>query len=265
MEDKTTVGIIGYGEIGSSLAKVYQEKGIVPMIRDLNVNTIHGDIDVLDICLPYGENFISTVNSYIDEYLPKITIIHSTVPVGTTKQISRPVVHSPVRGIHPNLKEGIEKFVKFIGYNNPVDLELAKEHYESLKIVFYPVNNTDATELAKLTSTTYYGLCIAWHGEMKKMCDKHNIDFDVINKWTLSYNIGYMGLDMQNVVRPNLYPPENGIGGHCIIPNVELLMEQFESKALDLIMECNNEKKDKKYPEGSLLNELPPSDYQMGN
>jgi len=245
MEDKTRVGIIGYGEIGSSLAKVYQEKGLVPMIRDLNVNTIHGKIDILDICLPYGENFISTVNSYIDLYLPKLTIIHSTVPVGTTKQISRPVVHSPVRGIHPNLKEGIEKFVKFIGYNNSVDLALAKEHYESLEIIFYPVENSDSSELAKLTSTTYYGLCIAWHGEMKKMCDKYNIDFDVINKWTLSYNIGYMGLDMQNVVRPNLYPPENGIGGHCVIANTELLQKEFESKALDLIMEYANKEESK--------------------
>ena len=72
---------------------------------------------------------------------------------------------------------------------------------------------------------------------MKKMCDEYNIDFDVINKWTLSYNIGYMGMDMQNVVRPNLVPPTGGIGGHCIVPNAELLMEQFESKALDLIME----------------------------
>lgn len=234
---KTKVAIIGNGEIGSSLAEVYRAKGLEPMIRDINFNTIHGDVDVLDICLPYGEEFVNIVNDYIDEYLPKITIIHSTVPVGTTKQIKRPCVHSPVRGVHPNLKEGIEKFVKFIGYNNSVDLQLAQEHYRDLQIIFYPVENSDATELAKLTSTTYYGLCIAWHGEMKKMCDKHNIDFDVINKWTTSYNLGYYGLDMQHVVRPNLYPPENGIGGHCVIPNTEMLADEFESKALDLILE----------------------------
>lgn len=234
---KTKVGIIGYGEIGSSLAKVYHEKGFVPMIRDLDINTIRGEIDVLNICLPYGKEFVNIVNEYIDEYLPKITIIHSTVPVGTTKQIKRPCVHSPVRGVHPNLKEGIEKFVKFIGYNNDVDLVLAEEHYRELEIIFYPVKGSDASELAKLTSTTYYGLCIAWHGEMKKMCDKHGIDFDVINKWTQSYNLGYYGLDMQQVIRPNLYPPENGIGGHCVIANTELLAEEFKSKALDLILE----------------------------
>ena len=30
---------------------------------------------------------------------------------------------------------------------------------------------------------------------------------------------------------------ENGIGGHCVIPNTEMLADEFESKALDLILE----------------------------
>ena len=42
---------------------------------------------------------------------------------------------------------------------------------------------------------------------------------------------------MQHVVRPNLVPPEKGIGGHCVMQNTELLMKQFESKAFELIME----------------------------
>ena len=262
---KTKIAIIGYGEIGSSLAKVYQEKNIVPMIRDLNVNTIHGSIDVLNICLPYNKEFVNTVNDYIDEYLPKLTIIHTTVSVGATKKISRPVVHSPIRGVHPNLTEGIKTFTKFIGYNNLTDLVLCKEHYDELEIDYYPVKNTDASELAKLMSTTYYGLCIAWHGEMKKMCDEYDVDFEIINDWTLQYNKGYYQLGMQNVVRPNLYPPKDGIGGHCIIPNTEILNKEFTSKALDLILEYKKDKDIKKYPKGSLLNELPPSDYQMGN
>ena len=232
------IAIIGYGEIGSSLAKVYQEKKMVPMIRDLDVNTIRGDVDILDICLPYGKNFISIVNDYIDEYLPKLTIIHSTVPIGTTKQIKRPCVHSPIRGVHPNLKEGIEKFVKFIGWNNPVDLALAKEHFQSLDIVFYPIENSDATELAKLTSTTYYGLCIAWHGEMKRLCDQLDVDFDeAVTDFNKTYNLGYDKLGKKNVIRPVLYPPDGKIGGHCIIQNAKMLGQIFESSALDLLKE----------------------------
>ena len=42
---------------------------------------------------------------------------------------------------------------------------------------------------------------------------------------------------MPGVVRPNLYQPSNGIGGHCVIQNTELLLTQFESMALDLIVQ----------------------------
>ena len=231
------IAIIGNGEIGSSLARVYQAKDIEPMIKDLDLDTVDSKVKILNICLPYSVKFVEITNAYIEEYQPEITIIHSTVPVGTTKELNGPCVHSPVRGVHPNLKQGIETFYKFIGYNNTQDLEVVKEHYRQLDIKWIEIENSDATELAKLTSTTYYGLCIAWHGEMKKMCDKHNIDFDVINKWTETYNSGYIELDMPGVVRPNLYPPSNGIGGHCVIQNTELLLTQFESMALDLIVQ----------------------------
>ena len=231
------IAIIGNGEIGSSLARVYQAKGIEPMIKDLNLDTINKKVDILNICLPYSKKFIEITNEYIEKYQPLVTIIHSTVPVGTTKKLKNNCVHSPVRGVHPNLKQGIETFYKFIGYNSKEDLEIVKKHYNDLKIKFIEVENTDSTELAKLTSTTYYGLCIAWHAEMKKMCDEYDIDFSVINKWTETYNSGYIELEMPNVVRPNLFPPENGIGGHCVVQNTELLQTQFKSLALDLIVQ----------------------------
>jgi len=34
------------------------------------------------------------------------------------------------------------------------------------------------TEIGKLLDTSYYGLCIAWHAEMKKICDEFSIDFE---------------------------------------------------------------------------------------
>ena len=239
MENK--IAIIGNGEIGSSLAKVYKGKDIQPMVRDLGINEIKGEVDVLNICLPYSDKFVDITLNYIKEYNPLLTIIHSTIPVGTTKKICNEIdsscVHSPVRGIHPNLKEGIETFVKFIGYNSLNDLHLTGKHYDQLGIKYEWVENTDSTEIAKMLSTTYYGLCIAFHGEMKKMCDEFNIDFEVINKWTETYNSGYNNLGINNVQRPNLFPPEGSIGGHCVIPNTELLMKQFKSKAFDLIVD----------------------------
>jgi UDP-N-acetyl-D-mannosaminuronate dehydrogenase len=231
------IAIIGNGEIGSSLVRVYQAKGITPMIKDLDLDTINDSVRILNICLPYSDKFIEITNQYISKYQPELTIVHSTVPVGTTKEIKGLCVHSPVRGVHPNLKEGIETFTKFIGYNDLKSLEIARDHYAELKIETVEVESTDSSELAKLTSTTYYGLCIAWHGEMKKMCEKYNVNFDVINQWTESYNSGYDILNMQHVIRPNLFPPKDGIGGHCVIPNTEILNESFKSLAFDLILQ----------------------------
>lgn len=235
------IAIIGNGEIGSSLARVYQAKGITPMIKDLDLDTINSKVRILNICLPYSDKFVEITNQYISKYQPELTIVHSTVPVGTTKEIKGLCVHSPVRGVHPNLKEGIETFTKFVGYNDIASLEIARDHYNMLQIEIVEVKDTNSSELAKLTSTTYYGLCIAWHGEMKKMCDEYGVDFDVINKWTESYNSGYDVLNMQHVIRPNLFPPKDGIGGHCVIPNTEILNESFKSLAFDLILQYRKE------------------------
>ena len=228
------VAIIGMGEIGSSLNEVYKTNGFFPQVKDLE-GEISGELDILNICIP-GElkDFVQIVNEYANNYNAKLVIIHSTVPIGTTKQIKNSV-HSPVRGVHPNLKEGIEKFCKFIGFNDHRLGKMAASHYEELGIDYCLEENSDSTELAKLLSTTYYGLCIAWHGEMKKMCDKYNVRFDVIDEWTKTYNSGYKELGMPHVVRPALYPPKNGIGGHCIVSNVEILLNDNESLALDLI------------------------------
>lgn len=230
------IGILGYGEIGNSLEQVYIAKGITPLIKDLNRNDGLTDLDILNVCIPGGlQNFTDIVNKEVLSSKASLVIVHSTTRVGVTKTIKN-AVHSPVRGIHPTLKQGIETFVKFIGYNEIKYKKAAAEHFTELGIKFKLVFNSDSTELAKLLSTTYYGLCIAFHGEMKKMCDLYDIPFEVISEWTETYNEGYTELKMPKVIRPNLYPPDKTIGGHCVIPNAEILNEIFNSPALDLIL-----------------------------
>ena len=98
--------------------------------------------------------------------------------------------------------------------------------------------NSETTELAKVLSTTYYGVIIAWHGEMKKICDKYNVNFEKsVTLWNETYNRGYLTLGKENVIRPVLYPPPPSIGGHCVVPNAKILKKEVISKALDLIMD----------------------------
>jgi len=238
------IGILGYGEVGRAIARFYKK----PKIKDLKKDDGLEGVEILHICIPWSDKFMEIVKKEIRKIKPKLTIIHSTVPPGTTKKIvlsdiGRPtggcemVVHSPVRGIHPYLYQGVKTFVKYIGTDNKKAGELAKEHLESLSIKTKVFQPSLVTELGKLFSTSYYGLCIAWHGEMKKICDKAGIDFEkAITDFNKTYNQGYQKLGKKNVVRPVLYPPKGGIFGHCICENAEILKKYYKSHALDLIL-----------------------------
>ncbi len=179
----------------------------------------------------------------IKQIKPKLTIIHSTVAPGTTKKIGGMVVHSPIRGIHPYLLKGIKIFVKYIGADNEKAGISARRHFESLGIKTKLFSPSATTEIGKILDTSYYGVCIAWHGEMKKICDKFGVDFEnAVTDFNKSYNEGYKKLRKPNVIRPVLYAPKDGIGGHCIISNAEILKDYFESKGLDLILQYKSVK-----------------------
>ena len=244
INSKTAVGILGFGEVGQAMAKFYKK----PLIKDLKRNDGFEEIDVLNVCIPYNKNFVRVIIKEIKELKPKLTIIHSTVAPETTQKLikktgNKKIVHSPIRGIHPHLHKGIKTFVKFIGAESKKAGEAARKHLNSLGIkteVFYPAKTT---ELGKLFDTTYYGFCIAWHGEMKKICDKEKIDFSrVATAFNKTYNEGYKKLGMSHVVRPVLCPPKGGIGGHCIISNAEILKKNYKSLASDLILKYKKRK-----------------------
>ena len=242
-KNKSKIGILGYGEVGKSIAKFYKN----PRIKDLTRDDGLKGIDILNVCITWNDDFIKTVNKEIKAIKPKLTIIHSTTYPGATKKIYRAtkslVVHSPIRGVHPNLYGGIKTFVKYVGTDNKKAGELAKKHLESLGIkvkVFHP---SITTEIGKLLSTAYYGTCIAWHAEAKKICDKAGVDFEeAVTDFNETYNEGYKKLKKPQVIRPVLYPPKKGIGGHCLVPNAEILKRYQKSEILDLILKYKPKK-----------------------
>jgi UDP-N-acetyl-D-mannosaminuronate dehydrogenase len=148
-------------------------------------------------------------------------------------------VHSPVRGVHPKLYEGLKTFIKFIGGETIEAVSITKKHFDELEIKYEVLENSVTTELAKILCTTYYGVCIAFHNDIFKLCTDYNVNYEeVATRWNTSYNEGYQKLGMENVVRPVLYPPKDKkIGGHCVIPNARLCKLFFESLGLDYILQ----------------------------
>lgn len=231
---KQSIGIIGYGEVGKAIAKFYDN----PRIKDNRRNNGLWGIDILHICIPYSRNFVKIVKQEIKESKPNLTIIHSTVAPGTTKKIGGMIVHSPIRGTHPDLYESIKTFIKYVGADSKTAARRARRHFAQIGIKSKTFMPSETTEIGKLLSTSYYGLCIAFHGEAQKLCDKYNVDFSqAMTDFNKTYNRDYPKLGRPEVIRPILYPPKNNkIGGHCIIANAKLLKKHFRSKALDLIL-----------------------------
>jgi UDP-N-acetyl-D-mannosaminuronate dehydrogenase len=234
------IGIFGYGEVGQALAKFYHKPLIKDLIRDDGLE----NLDVLHVAIPFEEQnkFCEIIAGVMDSTNANLTIIHSTVLPGTTRMIGemteRMIAHSPIRGIHPKLYEGLREFDKCVAAPTNRALGHAVMHLHSAGFAVKVMETPETTELAKLMDTTYYGVCIAWSGEMKKYCEKVGVSYNEASTiWNESYNEGYTNLGHPHFVRPVLYPPDNYIGGHCILPNAELLKQVGKSKALDLIEE----------------------------
>lgn len=231
------IGILGFGEVGQAIAKFYDSAGspqagstgsLRVKIKDLKRDDGLEGVEILNVCIPWSNNFVKIVTEEIKRIKPKIVIIHSTVAPGATKKIGSLtkslVVHSPIRGMHPNLYPGIKIFVKYIGADNKKAGELAKRHLESLGIkvkVFYP---SAVTEALKLWDTTQYAWMIVLNKEIKKWCEEKGLNFEAIyTEANKSYNEGYQKLGRSEAMRPYLKYMPGKIGGHCVIPNCRIL------------------------------------------
>ena len=243
--------IMGYGEVGQAVAQMYVGPYNVQIADPAtDYPTPNWDnIDVLNVCIPYSDKFVQIVGTLMRDIAPELTIIHSTVPPGTTEKVrkasefDREVVHSPVRGVHPNLLEGLKTFTKYIGGDTLKSLQLAMSHLSALGYKISAVSSSRVTEVGKLLSTSYYGVAIAWHEEMKNICEQFDVPFEqTVTQFNESYNEGYLTLGMPHVTRPTLLPPDGPIGGHCVVPNAKLLKEAgAKSDGLDMILECGKD------------------------
>ena len=211
--------VIGLGEIGKALVNVlsrYYVKGVD--VKD----TLDERFDVIHICFPYSDKFIEFAEQYRQKYLADrgLIIIHSTLPIGTTEKIPD-AVHSPVRGIHPYLEEGIKTFLKVFG---GVRSDEAAQYFRELGITVSTTLNPQNTEAFKLWDTTIYGVNIVLEKEIYEYCTRHNLDFDCV--YTLAnttYNQGYRTLGHPEYQKYVLKQVAGGIGGHCVVSNARLM------------------------------------------
>lgn len=223
--------ILGTGEVGSSLYKVL--KKTYPDIRMYGKHNETHWVDILHICFPYSKSFVKEVKRYKKLHKPKYIVIHSTVPIGTSKKLE--AFHSPIRGVHPNLDKGIKTFVKYLA---PKNRKLVR-YFKKAGIKIKNVDNSEDTEAGKIWSTTAYGWNIALEKMIYQHCKENNLDFDIVyTDFTKTYNDGYEKLKMFHVKRPILKHISGKIGGHCIIPNLKFLKSNVSNIIKKINQNC---------------------------
>jgi hypothetical protein len=218
--------VAGLGEVGTAMFEVlsteYDVDGVDP---GRGINGCSAGAKVLHVCFGHHDKFVDAVQMLQARFKPELTIVHSTVPVGTTAKIPD-AVHSPIRGVHPNLAAGIRLFPKHFG--GPRAKEAAA-FFRDLGIDFRTYDDSRITEALKLWDTTQYGWMIILEKEMHAWCEEIfgekalEVMDRIYRQANAEYNEVYRDLGRPEVARPMLKHQPGPIGGHCVMPNADLL------------------------------------------
>lgn len=232
MTDATLV--VGLGEVGSALASVLESRGAV-LRHDLERREFTETIAVMHFCVPFKESrdFEATCLSYMRRFRPSLTIVNSTVLPGTTRNIAQasgmPVAYSPVRGKHVRMEADLLRYTKFVAAPDNATAELAEVHFQLAGMKSARLHPPEILELAKLAETSYFGLLIAFAQELNRYAER----------------VGGTYSDATRLFDEVDFLPRTGyfpgfIGGHCVTPNVRLLLELAPSPLFEAILESNN-------------------------
>lgn len=203
--------VLGAGQVGRAVAEVLGDAEL----RDIGDPVTPAD--VIHVCFPYSDQFEAAVLDYQVRYQPSLTIIHSTVPVGTSRRLG--AVHSPVTGRHPDLATSVLTFVKFFGGEQAAD---AAAIFEARGVRTEVVPDPETTEAGKLWATLQHGWLVALEKEAHRFAGAHGADPDIAyRRFNEVYNEGYARLG-EPWHLPILRHMPGPIGGHCVIPNARL-------------------------------------------
>jgi hypothetical protein len=235
--------IVGVGEIGTGIRQLLEMHQRSVAGVDLDPLRCFGtplEIDVLHVCFPYSGSFLDLVEAYVTAWQPVSIVIHSTVKPGTTHAIhqrvpERHVIYSPVRGVHARLQQDLARYTKCYALYPPADDRFFRACFvRDCGLTVQRFSTPVALELAKLViDTSYYGWLITYGQLVDKACHALGVDYDEV--WSFSEEVHqFLGN------RPKTYVDPQGIGGHCVLPNLDLL-EDIVPEIKEIIHRINRE------------------------
>ena len=265
MVKNSKVLVVGLGEIGLPIYEIVKESGKFNVygldldktkMRKLNQPSVFPrKFHIIHICIPCVNRttFSKIVLEYVYKYNPDLLIINSTVPPNTTLFLGTffpsgvYLVHSPVFGMHKTastMKNDIRRYIKIVGGTTEKAAKMAVNHFTKIGLKSRILGSSTETELTKIMETTYAAWMITFFQEYHRVVRKYKADFSNIVS-------GIADLHKIRTEKPIWFP--DVISGHCMIQNIDLLLEHCSSTELEFIrfikqsneickIECNDKK-----------------------
>ena len=237
--------VAGIGEIGKPILKLLSKHGVVvgfdsnPDLMDERKFERYERLKTsfLHIAIPVSSKFINNVLKLNKKFQPECIVIHSTIKPGMTEKLqeklSIPVIYSATRGVHKRMVYDLKRYTKFfvISANAPRGKWATTRYAQSMKrcgVKTKKMSKPETLELAKIIcDTSYLGWLVNYAQLSNVIAIEHGVDYDEM--WSFSDEIQeFLGN------RPKMYP--SFIGGHCVIPNLNLI----NNESLNIISKMNN-------------------------
>lgn len=237
--------VAGLGEIGYPILKFLSKKQITVGYdvdeRLMNKSKFkkfqETQTSFLHIAIPVTSKFEPNILQLYKKFKPDCIVMHSTVGPGTTEKIQEkldvPLIYSATRGVHKRMLKDIKRYTKFfaISKNAPKKQWAIKSFSRKMKncgVRTKQMSKPETLELAKIVcDTSYLGWLVNFAQISNVISKQYNVDYDEM--WTFSDEIEkFLGN------RPKMRP--GNIGGHCVIPNLELV----QNETLNFIKKINN-------------------------
>ncbi len=236
MANEVTI-VVGMGEVGGPLYDILQKRYECVGV-DLEPVDVTAPCSVLHLCIPFQiADFVGTAADYIAKYKPRLTIINSTVAPGTTQAVAAwsgsRVAYSPVRGKHARMHSEMMRYRKFVGADDPAARDAALDHFSGAGFKTAAFPNAAVGEVSKLLETTWLGVLVGWAQEAERIAGECGGTYEQVNAFIQEIDF------LPHHITPGV------IGGHCVMPNIEILRSIYRSPHLDAIVRSNERKKQK--------------------
>ena len=235
------VGIVGYGNVGSCMAKLFTDAIVYDEPKGIGTRKEINECDFVFVCVPTpkaedGSCDTSIVDDVLSWLSPKKCIIlRSTVPVGYTYHkylhddkdiIFQPEYYGETVA-HPFADPHNRNWITLGGANR-----LTKQVAELYQTVFTSeliINqvNSQTAELAKYMENSFYSVKVTFCNQFYDLANKLGVDYNQLREtWLLDPRISRS--------HTFVYPDNRGYGGSCLPKDTAAIIHQAEEVGISM-------------------------------